>query len=127
VPVDAGRRPVGTRVREVTAQADFDADERALVARMRKYLGRIQDMGDDERVWAIGALTSALERHLSPAPATIMRPGRTLSQTPGLCTLYRVTGDDWKAHECVGMVSSPEMAEAVCGAVNALGVPLPGA
>jgi hypothetical protein len=67
------------------------------------------------------------ERHPNPPPATIMRPGRTLSQTPGLCTLYRVTGDDWQAHECIGMVASPEIAEALCGAVNALGVPLPAA
>jgi hypothetical protein len=83
VPVDAGRRPVGTRVREVSAPDD------------------------------------------SPPPAMIMRPGRTLSQTPGLCTLYRVTGDDWQEHECIGMVASPEIAEALCDAVNALGVPLP--
>jgi hypothetical protein len=104
---------------------DFPAEDRALVDRMKQYLGRIQDMGDDERVFMLGALTGALERHLTPAPATIMRPGRTLGQSPGLCTLYRVTGDDWKAHERVGVVISPEVAAAVCGAVNARGVPLP--
>lgn len=109
----------------MTEREDFLDTDRALVARMKQYLGHVQDMGDDERVFMLGALTGALERHLNPAPATIMRPGRSLSQTPGLCTLYRVTGDDWKAHECIGMVASPEVAAAVCGAVNALGVPLP--
>jgi hypothetical protein len=57
-----------------------------------------------------------------------MRTGRHLSQTDGLCTLYRVTGDagdDWTAHECVGMAKTPEIAEAICEAVNARGIPLP--
>src|ERR1019366_4115636 len=63
-----------------------------------------------------------------PDKQPIMRTGRHLSQTDGLCTLYRVTGDagdDWTAHECVGMAKTPEIAEAICEAVNARGVPLP--
>ena len=55
--------------------------------------------------------------------AEIMRVGRTLSQTPGPCTIYRVTGDG--TDECVGLVTTTEIAEAICEAVNALGVPLP--
>jgi hypothetical protein len=54
-----------------------------------------------------------------------MRTGRSLSQTPGLCTLYRVTGDDWQDHECIGMMATPELAQAICEAVNAHGRPLP--
>jgi hypothetical protein len=54
-----------------------------------------------------------------------MRTGRTLSGSPGLCTLYRATGPGWKAHERVGVMTSPALAEAVCEAVNAYGRPLP--
>jgi hypothetical protein len=54
----------------------------------------------------------------------LMRTGRTLSQQPGPCTLYRVTGDG--QDECVGMVNSNEIAAAICEAVNARGIPLPG-
>jgi hypothetical protein len=103
----------------------FDADDRALTDRMRQFLGHIEDMGDGERVYMLGRLTGALERRLNPPAAALMRPGRKLSQSPGMCTLYRVTGDDWEAHECVGMVATPEIAAAVCEAVNARGVPLP--
>jgi hypothetical protein len=56
----------------------------------------------------------------------VMRAGRSLSQVPeSLCTLYRVTGEDWQDHECIGIVKSPEIAAAVCEAVNAQGIPLP--
>jgi hypothetical protein len=58
-------------------------------------------------------------------PQPIIRTGRTLSGSPGLCTLYRVTGPGWKAHERVGVMASPALAEAVCAAVNAYGRPLP--
>ena len=104
----------------------FDTDDRALTDRMLGFLGHIEDMGDGERVYMLGRLTGALERRLNPPAAALMRAGRTLSQVPeSLCTLYRVTGDDWEAHECVGMVATPEIAAAVCEAVNARGVPLP--
>lgn len=104
---------------------DFPAEDQELVGRMRQFLGRVEDMGDDERLLMLGALTGALQRHLSPPSALLMRPGRHLSRTPGLCTLYAVTGDDWEQHECVGVVATPEIAAAVCEAVNARGVPLP--
>jgi hypothetical protein len=36
---------------------------------------------------------------------TELRTGRTLSQTPGLCTLYEVApGDDRMADTCIGKV-----------------------
>lgn len=105
----------------MSAVPDFAEQDRELVDRMRQYAGHIEDMGDDERVLMLGALTGALVRHLAPPAATLMRPGRA----PGLCTLYRVAGEDWERHECVGVVSSPELAAAVCEAVNARGVPLP--
>jgi hypothetical protein len=63
---------------------------------------------------------------VADTPEPILRVGRSLSRTPGLCTLYRVTGEDWQAHECVGVMTSPALAEAVCEAVNACGKPLPG-
>ena len=86
----------------------------------------------DDQVDARRERLQRLEAVLSPKPATqpIMRTGRHLSQTDGLCTLYRVTGDagdDWTQHECVGMAKTPEIAEAFCEAVNARGVPLPAA
>jgi hypothetical protein len=109
----------------VSAAPDFPAQDRELCDRMRQYLGHIQDMPAQERLHMLGALHGALERHLAAPAAPLMRPGRTLSQTPGLCTLYRVTGDDWERHECVGLVTSPEVAKAICDAVTARGVPLP--
>jgi len=105
---------------------DFPAEDRALVARMEEFLGHVEDMGDDERLLMLGALTGALGRRLNP-PVTLMRPGRKLSRTQGLCTVYAVTGDDWEAHVCVGIVATPAIAAAVCDAVNARGVPLPAA
>lgn len=39
---------------------------RELVARMREVRGHIEDMGDDERAYMLGALTGALERLLPP-------------------------------------------------------------
>jgi hypothetical protein len=86
----------------------------------------------DDQVDARRERLQRLEAVLSPKPATqpIMRTGRHLSQTDGLCTLYRVTGDagdDWTQHECVGMAKTPEIAEAICEAVNARGIPLPAA
>jgi hypothetical protein len=73
VPVDADGRAVGTRVREVTALGDdFHATDRELCDRMRHYLGHIEDMPDDERLFMLGALWGALERHLYVKP-----PGRT--------------------------------------------------
>jgi hypothetical protein len=80
------------------------------------------DEGNREVDMRIG---DALWNMIVPPPAVIMRTGRHLSQTDGLCTLYRVTGDDWKDHECVGMVKTPEIAQAICEAVNARGIPLP--
>jgi hypothetical protein len=46
------------------ADEDLLATERALVARMQEVRGHIEDMGDDERVFMLGALCGALERHL---------------------------------------------------------------
>lgn len=56
----ADREALGRRVRE----DDLLATDRALVARMEEVRGHIEDMGDDERVFMLGALTGALERHL---------------------------------------------------------------
>lgn len=109
----------------MTAPDDFPAQDKALVDRMKTFLGHIEDMGDDERVFMLGALTGALERHLGPPAATLMRPGRKLSRAPGLCTVYAVTGDDWETHECVGIMATAAIADAVCDAVNARGIPLP--
>jgi hypothetical protein len=48
-----------------------------------------------------------------------LRTGRTLSQTPGPCTLYEVTpGDDPLADSCVGMVTTTALAELIVAAVN---------
>lgn len=56
-------------MREMTAP-DFPAEDKALVARMKEFLGHIEDMGDDERVFMLGALTGALDRRLAvPAAA----------------------------------------------------------
>jgi hypothetical protein len=38
-----------------------------LVARMRKFLGHIEDMGDDERLFMLGAMAGALEGMLREA------------------------------------------------------------
>ena len=60
--------------------------------------------------------------------AEIMRTGRTLSQNgpSAPCTIYRVVpGDDRKADEWIGVAFTTEIAEAICEAVNARGVPLP--
>jgi hypothetical protein len=111
----------------MTATDDSLAGDRALVARMREFLGHIEDMGDEERLFMLGALTGALERRLDPPAATLMRAGRKLSRTQGLCTVYAVTGGDWEAHACVGIMATPAVASAVCDAVNARGVPLPAA
>jgi hypothetical protein len=43
---------------------DLLATDRALVARMKEVREHIEDMGDDERVFMLGALCGALERHL---------------------------------------------------------------
>jgi hypothetical protein len=53
-------------VREVTAP-DFAAEDRALVDRMKQFLGHIQDMPDEERLLMLGALTTALGRRLAEA------------------------------------------------------------
>lgn len=107
---------------------DLLATDRALVARMKKFLGHIEDMDGDERVFMLGALCGALDRHLKATadqPAEILRPGRSQVQTPGLVTLYRAALGDWKTQERVGMMISPELAVFVCEAVNARGIPLP--
>ena len=60
--------------------------------------------------------------------AEIMRTGRTLSQNgpSAPCTIYRVVpGDDRKADEWIGVAFTTEIAEAICAAVNARGIPLP--
>jgi hypothetical protein len=43
---------------------DFTAEDRALVDRMKQYLGH---MGGDERLLMLGALTTALDRRLAEA------------------------------------------------------------
>jgi hypothetical protein len=50
---------------------DFHATDRELCDRMRHHLGHIEDMPDDERLFMLGALWGALERHLYVKP-----PGR---------------------------------------------------
>jgi hypothetical protein len=54
---------------DVTSRAEFLAQDRALVARVSEVRGCIEDMPDDERVFMLGALTGALERHLAWAGA----------------------------------------------------------
>lgn len=49
-------------------------------------------------------------------PLPEMRTGRTLGRT-----LYLVTGEDWRDHQCIGIVDTPELAEAIVAAVNAAG------
>jgi hypothetical protein len=109
----------------VTADGDQHAEDWALVARANRYVGHVEDMPAAELVFLLGALVGALSRHLTPAPATLMRPGRTLVRTTGLCTVYRVAGGTELDHECAGVMASPALAVAVCDAVNAAGVPLP--
>jgi hypothetical protein len=48
----------------VTTRAEFLAMDRALVARMREVRGHVEDMPADERVFMLGALAGALERHM---------------------------------------------------------------
>jgi hypothetical protein len=64
-----------------------------------------------------------------PDKPPIMRVGRTLSQCgpSAPCTIYRVVpGDDRKADEWIGVAFTTEIAEAICAAVNARGIPLLG-
>jgi hypothetical protein len=78
---------------------DFTAQDRALVARMQEFLGRIEDMGADERLFMLGALTGALMRHLGgggvikdPEPGDFVRlSGRIISVGAGtaLVEVYR--------------------------------------
>jgi hypothetical protein len=51
----------------VTSRAEFLAQDRALIERMSEVRGHIEDMPGDERVFMLGALTGALERHLARA------------------------------------------------------------
>jgi hypothetical protein len=49
-----------------------------------------------------------------------LRTGRSLSRTPGPCTLYiEAPGDNWHADECIGLIHATELAEAIVAAVNA--------
>lgn len=57
----------------MTAPDGFDAQDRALTARMRQFFGHIEDMADTERVFMLGALTGALERRL-PAAGAVKDP-----------------------------------------------------
>lgn len=45
---------------------DEDAFDRALVARMKSFLGHIEDMSEAERLFMLGALWGALIRRLGP-------------------------------------------------------------
>jgi hypothetical protein len=59
----------------------------------------------------------------------IMRTGRTLSQRgpSAPSTLYRmVPGDDREADEWVGVAFTTAIAQAICEAVNARSIQLPG-
>lgn len=92
-------------VTRIVADMDEGADERGLAF--------VADLLGD--MW--GKLPESKPGDTQP----IMRVGRTLGRT-----LYRVVpGDDRKADECVGIVDTREIAEAICAAVNARGVPLP--
>lgn len=48
-----------------------------LVGRMRMYLGHVEDMGGDERLFMLGALTGSLEGMLRDAG--VPEPGRIAS------------------------------------------------
>jgi hypothetical protein len=78
-----------------TTAPGFDADDRALADRMRQFLGRIQDMGDDERVFMLGALTGALERHLA-------EPGAVKDPEAG--DFVKVSGKIISIHEGTALV-----------------------
>jgi hypothetical protein len=51
-----------------TPDDDFHAFELELCDQMRHYLGHIEDMPGDERLFMLGALWGALERHLNVKP-----------------------------------------------------------
>lgn len=50
-----------------TRSGEREATAWELVGRMHKFLGHIQDMGDDERLFMLGALTGTLEGMLRDA------------------------------------------------------------
>jgi hypothetical protein len=68
-------------------RADLIARDRALIARMREVRGHIEDMGEQERVYMLGALTGALERHLRTLPPPVPPAGTGAS--PGGPVLFR--------------------------------------
>jgi hypothetical protein len=99
-------------------------DERFWMGLVTRIILDMDDGADERGLAFVADLLKDMWNKLPEAKPSdeaepIMRVGRTLSQTPGLCTLYRVTGDDWKAHECIGITATPEIAEAICEAVNA--------
>lgn len=49
---------------EILAADSHRDDDRELVSRVKGFLGHIEDMPDDERVFLLGALCGALERRL---------------------------------------------------------------
>ena len=64
--------PTFRQLREALDAAGEDeprATSLALLERMREVRGHIEDMGDDERVFMLGALTGALESALGPVTA----------------------------------------------------------
>jgi ATP-dependent Clp protease ATP-binding subunit ClpC len=60
----AAAPPAETRAPRLAEQQAFAWK---LVARMRKFLGHIEDMGDDERLFMLGAMAGALEGMLRDA------------------------------------------------------------
>jgi hypothetical protein len=67
-------------------RGDFPAYDRALLDRMGQFLGHIEDMGGDERVYMLGRLAGALSRHLDPPRAGSM------VKDPEAGDLVKVTG-----------------------------------
>lgn len=86
---------------DTTALEEFLATDRALVDRMKQFLGHIEDMGDDERLFMLGALHGALERHLA-APREI-RAGSVIKD-PEAGDFVTLSGKILSVHEGTALV-----------------------
>lgn len=81
-----------------------------LLARIIEVRGHIEDMGDDERLWMLGALAGAMEALRRFAPDLPWRAGRHNPRT-----IYAVPADDLDGDGMfIGALDSAEItAEAV--------------
>ncbi len=107
------------------ADENLLATDRALVARMKEVREHIEDMGDDERVFMLGALCGALERHLDaehpqlPLAAQIrawlLTHDWKLASRGEAGTLWYLTGSD---EPCVGVPDDDDDPVLVAGALE---------